>query len=650
MFAPSPTYARTRPIRLPPAVPFRACRPSPSAFCTPRRGRRPDRWNGRSSRRAAPSRSATGAGSSPLAQPTCGSSPALRMASRSAPACAPSPPSPSTAGRAAWSCSVRVRCRWRPPGIGARSSRVAGGRGRAALANNVYSADVVALGGPTVERDLRDLPDLPADNALPRWLAEVGGWAVAGLERWRLGIDLDSPLDVVLVGRAADMARLHRADVPLEAVIARLAGVAAILADRRAELVVAGRTSAGTLRALERRAACRVRALDRGARPAGGEPPRPRRCRPGWAGCEAAAIDPGTAGRSRRAGGARRPPRRAGRCRGRRHPRPDRPPVRPGRGGLAAGRGSIRRRPPPARPDRRPVAARPDRRPPRRTHPGPRRRPHPCRAGNPAPRHPIVVSTAAEEAIRAEIRSRRADPVRALHGARPRRSRGWLLHGAAGTSDSRRRLPDRARASSDLRGSARAAARGGLGTAGPARSVHARRIRCRRGDARPRDPRRPPGRPLAAGRGPGLRPDRAERPPAGRACRAGRIGGPARRRGAGRSRAGRGIRAEHRTRARRGTRGRRRSRAGQRVPRRAPGARGRDPLRAGGRGPRRPDRRAARSRSSSCRRPRRRSGPGSTPWPQLASRSERGSVRSCAWRSTAGPRRSLACSRPASSW
>ncbi len=135
------------------------------------------------------------------------------------------------------------------------------------------------------------------------------------------------------------------------------------------------------------------------------------------------------------------------------------------------------------------------------------------------------MSTPAEDAIRAEIAARRADPIRAFHGARPRRPGGRLLHGAAGTPDPRRRLPDRTRASPGLRGGARAAARRGLGTAGPARSVHARRIRGRRGDARPRDPRRPPRRPLAAGRRPGLRPDRAESAPPGRARGSGRAVG-----------------------------------------------------------------------------------------------------------------------------
>ena len=139
-----------------------------------------------------------------------------------------------------------------------------------ALANNVYSADVVAICGATLLRELRDLPDLPADNALPRWLAEVDGVPVSGLGRWRLGIDLDSPLDLLLAGRAVDAASLRTTGLDIEAVVVRLGRVRAILADRRAELVLAGRTSAGTLRALERGAACRVRALveERGLRAA----------------------------------------------------------------------------------------------------------------------------------------------------------------------------------------------------------------------------------------------------------------------------------------------------------------------------------------------------------------------------------------------
>jgi hypothetical protein len=140
----------------------------------------------------------------------------------------------------------------------------------AALANNVYSADIVAVSGATLLRDLGDLPDLPTDNALPRWLAEVAGVPVSGLERWRLAIDFDSPLDLLLAGRARDAARLRSAGIDIDPVVGRLRRVRSILADRRAELLVAGRTSAGTLGALERGAACRVRALveERGLRAA----------------------------------------------------------------------------------------------------------------------------------------------------------------------------------------------------------------------------------------------------------------------------------------------------------------------------------------------------------------------------------------------
>ncbi len=136
---------------------------------------------------------------------------------------------------------------------------VAAGPPGQALANNRFSADAVAVAGAGA---LLDLPDLPSDNALPRWLAEVAGLEVSDLgRRWRLAIDLDSPLDLVLSG-------LDAAAPELAGVRGRLAAVADIAADRRAELVVAGRTSASTLRWLERNTASRVRALveERGLR------------------------------------------------------------------------------------------------------------------------------------------------------------------------------------------------------------------------------------------------------------------------------------------------------------------------------------------------------------------------------------------------
>ncbi len=131
-----------------------------------------------------------------------------------------------------------------------------------ALANNRFSADVVAVARAAV---LGGLPDLPADNVLPRWLEEVAGYAVDDLRRReRLGIDYDSPADIVLAGGALPATA---AGSPFPT---RLAAVRSVMADRRAELTVSGRTSAGTLAVLERRAACRVRALveERGLRAA----------------------------------------------------------------------------------------------------------------------------------------------------------------------------------------------------------------------------------------------------------------------------------------------------------------------------------------------------------------------------------------------
>src|SRR6186997_1347694 len=77
---------------------------------------------------------------------------------------------------------------------------VAAGEARRALANNRYSADVVAIARAET---LPAIPDLPGDNAVPRWLEEVAGYQVDDLRRrWRLAIDIDGPLDLVLVGAA----------------------------------------------------------------------------------------------------------------------------------------------------------------------------------------------------------------------------------------------------------------------------------------------------------------------------------------------------------------------------------------------------------------------------------------------------------------
>jgi len=155
---------------------------------------------------------------------------------------------------------------------------VAGSGRRRALANNAYSADVLAIGDPGV---LRDVPDLSGDNALPRWLTEVARFDVTDLRRrWRLAVDLDSPLDAWLLDPGAAPTELDlRVLADTLAAIRRLAG------DRRAELLVAGRTNATTLRWLERTTASRTRALveERGLRassPAAADPADPVRARP----------------------------------------------------------------------------------------------------------------------------------------------------------------------------------------------------------------------------------------------------------------------------------------------------------------------------------------------------------------------------------
>jgi hypothetical protein len=140
---------------------------------------------------------------------------------------------------------------------------------RRALANTFYSADVIAVGDASA---LAGVPDIAGDNALPRWLADAAGFQVGDLRRrWRLAIDLDSPLDVLLTGGSAP-------GIDVEPVADRLARIRAVTADPHAELVIAGRTSASTLRWLERSTASRTRALveERGLRTIGRgqRPPR----------------------------------------------------------------------------------------------------------------------------------------------------------------------------------------------------------------------------------------------------------------------------------------------------------------------------------------------------------------------------------------
>lgn len=133
-----------------------------------------------------------------------------------------------------------------------------------ALTNNRYSGDVVAI--PRARSTLAGVLDLPGDNSLPRWLAEEAGFDVEDRRaRWRLGVDIDGPLDLVLLnGRWRT--RLAPADAaPVEAA---LAAVRDVTRDARAEFLIAGRVSAANLAWLEAHTATRTRALieERGLR------------------------------------------------------------------------------------------------------------------------------------------------------------------------------------------------------------------------------------------------------------------------------------------------------------------------------------------------------------------------------------------------
>jgi hypothetical protein len=147
-------------------------------------------------------------------------------------------------------------------------------KGFIALANNRFSADVVAV---SRAGNLGALPDLATDNALPRWLADIAGYEVTDLRRrWRLGMDIDGPLDLVLLADPA--LRTQPSAGIADRVRTRLAAVRAVAADPRSELLVAGRLSASGLAWLELRTAARTRALveERGLRTVAPGQRRPR--------------------------------------------------------------------------------------------------------------------------------------------------------------------------------------------------------------------------------------------------------------------------------------------------------------------------------------------------------------------------------------
>ena len=101
---------------------------------------------------------------------------------------------------------------------------------------------------------------------MPRWLSAQGIAVTDLARRWRLQVDIDSPLDAMLAlgTRSECVARdgFVSDDSPaLTALDLALDGLARAARDPAAEVVVAGRSSATTLRWLERHTAARTRAL-----------------------------------------------------------------------------------------------------------------------------------------------------------------------------------------------------------------------------------------------------------------------------------------------------------------------------------------------------------------------------------------------------
>lgn len=144
---------------------------------------------------------------------------------------------------------------------------------RRALTNNAFSSDAIAVGDVSV---LDGVPELGSDNRLPRQLGERGAGIAELPDRNRLALDLDSPLDLELVRRHPDcpeaLVDLARWMAPqLQRAAHVLDGLGELARDPGAELLVHGRLSAATLRALEAGTACRIRALveERGLRTAG---------------------------------------------------------------------------------------------------------------------------------------------------------------------------------------------------------------------------------------------------------------------------------------------------------------------------------------------------------------------------------------------
>jgi hypothetical protein len=153
------------------------------------------------------------------------------------------------------------------------------------VANNRFSADAFVVAGD-LDRALAILAASATDNAVPRRLHEAGfAWRDLGSARWSR-FDVDTTLDLALlrlatrltgtrpldgaVGAFLEMARLPGGSA-LE--VPHLDAIGAVIRDRSAELVIAGRIPGATTAELETETACRVRSFveERGMRSARGD-------------------------------------------------------------------------------------------------------------------------------------------------------------------------------------------------------------------------------------------------------------------------------------------------------------------------------------------------------------------------------------------
>lgn len=156
------------------------------------------------------------------------------------------------------------------------------------VANNRFSSDAFVVAGD-LSGALGALAGLGADNGAPRAL-EAAGFTVRDLSKapWTR-FDVDTPLDLALLRLATRLPGMRAMDPAISAflegaqlpgrqplMVPRVEEVLAVLRNRNAELVVAGRVPSSSFVYLEEQAACRVRLFveERGMRAAPANRPR----------------------------------------------------------------------------------------------------------------------------------------------------------------------------------------------------------------------------------------------------------------------------------------------------------------------------------------------------------------------------------------